>query len=85
MSDSLRTLFNSLAPAVDFCALRLVDETSEQVMVRFDDSLFRVLGDKLIGLTQEREMLIDTDSYGGRSTASARLPGALVKDFMFVL
>jgi predicted Zn-dependent protease len=54
-------------------------------VMRFDDSLFRVLGDKLIGLTQEREMLIDTDSYGGRSTGSARLPGALVKDFMFVL
>lgn len=54
-------------------------------VMRFDDSLFRVLGDKLIGLTREREMLIDTDSYGGRSTGSARMPGALVKDFTFVL
>jgi predicted Zn-dependent protease len=34
--DSIRTLFNSLAPAVDFCSLRLVDETSEQIMVRQD-------------------------------------------------
>lgn len=34
MPDSLPTLFNSLAPAVDFCALRFVDETSEQIMVR---------------------------------------------------
>jgi predicted Zn-dependent protease len=54
-------------------------------VMRFDDSLFRLLGDKLIGLTRERELLIDTDTYGARSTGSARLPGALVKDFMFVL
>jgi predicted Zn-dependent protease len=54
-------------------------------VMRFDDSLYRVLGDKLLGLTRERELLIDTDTYGARSTASARLPGALVKDFRFVL
>ncbi|WP_019140266.1 TldD/PmbA family protein [Noviherbaspirillum massiliense] len=54
-------------------------------VMRFDDSVFRMLGDNLVGLTQERELLIDTDTYGARSTASARLPGALVKDFMFVL
>jgi predicted Zn-dependent protease len=54
-------------------------------VMRFDDSLYRVLGDKLLGLTRERELLIDTDTYGARSTGSARLPGALVKDFMFVL
>ena len=54
-------------------------------VMRFDDSLFRLLGDKLVGLTGEREMLIDTDTYGARSTGSALLPGALVKDFVFVL
>lgn len=54
-------------------------------VMRFDDSLFRVLGNNLIGLTGERELLIDTDTYGARSTASARLPGALVKDLRFVL
>ena len=54
-------------------------------VMRFDDSLFRVLGDKLVGLTSEREMLIDTDTYGARSTGSALLPGALVKDFVLVL
>lgn len=54
-------------------------------VMRFDDSLFRVLGDKLVGLTTEREMLIDTDTYGARSTGSALLPGALVRDFTFVL
>lgn len=54
-------------------------------VMRFDDSLFRVLGENLVGLTSEREMLIDTDTYGARSTGSALLPGALVKDFVFVL
>jgi predicted Zn-dependent protease len=54
-------------------------------VMRFDDSLFRVLGDKLLGLTQERELLIDNASYGARHTGSAYLPGALVDDFTFVL
>jgi predicted Zn-dependent protease len=34
LSDSIRTLFKNLAPAVDFCSLRLVDEMSEDIMVR---------------------------------------------------
>jgi predicted Zn-dependent protease len=54
-------------------------------VMRFDDSLFRLLGENLIGLTSERELLIDNESYGQRGTNSARLPGALVKDFNFVL
>jgi predicted Zn-dependent protease len=54
-------------------------------VMRFDDSLFRMLGDKLLGLTRERELLIDSDTYGQRSTGSAMLPGALIKDFAFVL
>jgi predicted Zn-dependent protease len=54
-------------------------------VMRFDDSLFRLLGDNLVALTRERELLIDNASYGSRQTASARLPGALVKDFVFVL
>lgn len=32
--DSIRTLFKSLAPAVDFCSIRLQDERSEQIAVR---------------------------------------------------
>ncbi|GAA4013245.1 TldD/PmbA family protein [Actimicrobium antarcticum] len=54
-------------------------------VMRFDESLFRLLGDKLLALTSERELLLDSDSYGERATGSARLPGALVKDFTFVL
>ncbi|MQQ99920.1 TldD/PmbA family protein [Glaciimonas soli] len=36
MHDTLRTQFKRLAPAVDFCSLRLVDESSEHIMVRQD-------------------------------------------------
>lgn len=53
-------------------------------VMRFDESLFRLLGDNLIGLTRERALLIDGDTYNERRTASARVPGALVKDFTFV-
>lgn len=54
-------------------------------VMRFDESLFRLLGDNLVGLTHERELLVDSESYGERRTGSAHLPGALVKDFTFVL
>jgi len=54
-------------------------------VMRFDDSLFRLLGNKLLGLTQERELLIDNESYGERRVGSVRLPGALIKDVNFVL
>ena len=54
-------------------------------VMRFDDSLFELLGDNLLALTRERELLVANDTYLERSTASARLPGALVKDFRFVL
>ncbi|ESS72733.1 TldE/PmbA family protein, beta/gamma-proteobacterial subgroup [Methyloglobulus morosus KoM1] len=52
---------------------------------RFDDSLFQLLGEKLAGLTCERELLINSESYGQRGINSMRLPGALVKEFVFVL
>lgn len=54
-------------------------------VMRFDETLYRILGDKLMALTAEREFLVDTDSYEARSTGSARLPGALVEEFTFTL
>ncbi len=54
-------------------------------VMRFDDSMYRLLGDNLLALTRERELIIANDTYLERSTASARMPGALVKDFNFVL
>lgn len=54
-------------------------------VMRFDETLLSALGTNLIGLTQAREMILDSGSYGGRGTGSARVPGALVDDFHFNL
>ena len=54
-------------------------------VMRFDETLYRMLGDNLVGLTHETELLPDVNSYGGRSTRSLRLPGALVDDFALTL
>jgi predicted Zn-dependent protease len=53
--------------------------------MRFDVSLYQLLGQDLLGLTRERERIVDTGTYGQRSTASALLPGALVRDFPLTL
>jgi predicted Zn-dependent protease len=47
-------------------------------VMRFDDSLYHLLGDRLEGLTRERELLLSAETYDGRSNASALLPGVLV-------
>lgn len=54
-------------------------------VMRFDESVYRLLGEGLLGLSAERELLLSASTYGRRSTASTRLPGALVDDFTFTL
>lgn len=54
-------------------------------VMRFDETVYRALGENLLGLTSRREFLPDTSTYEERSTASARLPGALIGDFRFTL
>jgi predicted Zn-dependent protease len=53
--------------------------------MRFDETVYHLLGNGLMGLTAEREMLLDPSSYGARSNSSARLPGALVDGVSFTL
>jgi predicted Zn-dependent protease len=53
--------------------------------MRFDDSIYRILGDNLVDFTRERELLLDPSSYGERSTSSSRLPGALLNSLKFTL
>ena len=50
-------------------------------VMRFDETVYRMLGENLAGLTQEREMILDPRTYGRRSNESARMPGALIRDF----
>ncbi|MGE3536412.1 MAG: TldD/PmbA family protein [Candidatus Tectimicrobiota bacterium] len=54
-------------------------------VMRFDESIYRMLGQHLIGLTAERELVLDTSTYHQRSTGSSRLPGALIDEFSFTL
>jgi predicted Zn-dependent protease len=54
-------------------------------VMRFDETIYRVLGSNLIGLTAERETILDPGTYYQRSLDSARLPGALIDDFTLTL
>ena len=54
-------------------------------VLRFDDTAFNLLGSKLEGLTDESEVLLDTQTYSERSTESRQLPGALVSEMKFTL
>ncbi len=54
-------------------------------VMRFDETVYRVLGENLIGLTAERDLIPCKDTYEARSTSSMRLPGALVGNFRFTL
>ena len=47
-------------------------------VMRFDDSVYRMLGENLLALTRERELIVQSMSYGERSVRSWRLPGALL-------
>ena len=53
--------------------------------MRFDDSLYNLLGSQLEALTCERELILSTSTYGQRSTGSSHLPGALVKGLTLTL
>ena len=54
-------------------------------VLRFDDTAYHLLGDRLEGLTDTPELLLDPATYVERSTASTRLPGAMVEAMRFVL
>ena len=54
-------------------------------VMRFDDSIYHLLGDRLEGLTRERELILSAETYGGRSTTSYLLPGALISEMSFTL
>ena len=42
-------------------------------------------GDDLEALTTERDLVVDDNSYGERSTSSMRTPGALLKELALTL
>jgi predicted Zn-dependent protease len=54
-------------------------------VMRFDDSLYDLLGDRLLDITAERECLLSASTYGGRSLNSATFPGILVEGLKLTL
>jgi predicted Zn-dependent protease len=54
-------------------------------VMRFDDSIYRMLGSELEGLTREREWIQSRSTYGQRSVESSRLPGALLSSLTLTL
>jgi predicted Zn-dependent protease len=54
-------------------------------VMRFDDTLYRMLGDNLLALTAERELLLASSTYGSRMLTSVLLPGALLSEMNFTL
>ena len=54
-------------------------------VMRFDESVYSLLGDNLEALTQDRELIISNSTYDQRSTGSVCLPGAIIRDMNFTL
>ena len=54
-------------------------------VLRFDDTIFRMLGANLEALTAETELLLASDTYHERALASMRLPGVLLSEMTFTL
>lgn len=53
--------------------------------MRFDDSLYGLLGDRLERLGAEPELRLSDDSWGQRATGGMKLPGVLVRSFELTL
>lgn len=54
-------------------------------VMRFDDTLYRLLGANLEALTREPQWTMDTRTYGARSVQTSRVPGALIASMAFTL
>ncbi|VAW65381.1 TldE/PmbA family protein, Beta/Gamma-proteobacterial subgroup [hydrothermal vent metagenome] len=54
-------------------------------VMRFDESLYDLLGNNLLDFTAEREFIFDAGTYGQRSNDSIELPGALLRSINFTL
>jgi predicted Zn-dependent protease len=53
--------------------------------LRFDESLYKIFGDKLEALTAQRSLVVSPGSYERRALGGALLPGALVNGLTFTL
>jgi len=54
-------------------------------VMRFDDSLYRMLGSELESLDDQADWILNSGTYGGRSVETSRVPGALLKELRLTL
>jgi predicted Zn-dependent protease len=54
-------------------------------VLRFDDTLYRMLGTNLEALTTETELMLESVTYGERALSGMRVPGALLSELTFTL
>jgi predicted Zn-dependent protease len=53
--------------------------------LRFDESLYRCLGDQLLNLTRTQEFVPEVGTYGNRNLGGIWVPGGLVEGFTYTL
>jgi predicted Zn-dependent protease len=53
--------------------------------LRFDESLYEAWGPKLLGITEDSEIIPNVLTYSARSLGGYKLPGMLIDDFSFTL
>ncbi len=54
-------------------------------VMRFDDSLYRMLGSELEALDDQSDWILNSGTYGGRSVETSRVPGALLRQLRLTL
>jgi predicted Zn-dependent protease len=53
--------------------------------LRFDESMYRILGDSLVDFTDFSLVVPHTGSYFQRMVGGSRVPGAMLSNFTFTL
>ena len=54
-------------------------------VLRFDDSIYRIFGENLEEITEDRDFILDSGTYYSRSFSSKKIPGLLLKKMNFTL
>ena len=54
-------------------------------VLRFDDTVYRILGTSLEALTMETDLILESGTYRERALGSMRLPGARLSELTFTL
>jgi predicted Zn-dependent protease len=54
-------------------------------VMRFDDTLYRMFGSELAGLTRDPELILSDETYYQRSTQCSWMPGAILNSFRLTL